>query len=305
MCRGALQWMSVAARCVSCSSSYPVDDGIPIFVRDSSPAAGEADEGDDYKLRQVAFHDRAGGDCGDCSEHDASEFEIEKPRRGPRLYHWIYADKLRRSVSGLRSMLSGTTALTVCGGSGMDAEFLARSGCRVISSDISLGAARRTQERARRYDLPVAPVVADAERLPFTDRSIDLVYVHDGLHHLEDPLVGLAEMARVARVAISVNEPARAVATALAVRLGLSAEYEEAGNRVGRMDPGQIVALLESEGFRIVKLDRYASYYKYGSILRWLSNPVVFPAVTAAASSFNAVAGGIGNKLSVQAVRSG
>jgi ubiquinone/menaquinone biosynthesis C-methylase UbiE len=44
--------------------------------------------------------------------------------------------------------------------------------------------------------------VADAERLPFPDRSIDVVYVHDGLHHLARPEAGLAEMTRVARLAV-------------------------------------------------------------------------------------------------------
>ncbi|MCA1571279.1 MAG: class I SAM-dependent methyltransferase [Chloroflexi bacterium] len=32
-------------------------------------------------------------------------------------------------------------------------------------------------------------VVADVEHLPYADRSLDMVYVHDGLHHLSDPMV--------------------------------------------------------------------------------------------------------------------
>ena len=99
---------------------------------------------------------------------------------------------------GVGPMQKGETVLTVCAGSGMDAEFLARSGYRVIAADLSLGAALRCLDRARRYNLDIAPIVADAEHLPFPDQSIGLVYVHDGLHHLQDPMAGLIEMARVA-----------------------------------------------------------------------------------------------------------
>ena len=56
--------------------------------------------------------------------------------------------------------------------------------------------------------------MADAERLPFRDASVDLVYVHDGLYHLERPWSRSREMARVARRAVSITEPAEASLTA-------------------------------------------------------------------------------------------
>ena len=128
------------------------------------------------------------------------EFELERPSGSPQLYGWFLAEKFRRSVTDLS--LQQLSALVVCGGSGMDGEFLARQCARVISSDISLGAAQRARERANRHGVDIDVVVADAELLPFPDRSIDLVYVHDGLHHLDRPLEGLGEMARVARQAV-------------------------------------------------------------------------------------------------------
>ena len=86
--------------------------------------------------------------------------------------------------------------LVVCGGSGMDAEFLAKRGFGVIVSDISTAAIQRAFERARRHGFQLAgAVVADAESLPFADKSFDLAYVHDGLHHPEHPFAALREMA--------------------------------------------------------------------------------------------------------------
>lgn len=50
---------------------------------------------------------------------------------------------------------------------------------------------------------------ADIMRLPFPDRSIDLVYCWEVLHHLADPARAVREMARVSRRCVLVAEPNR------------------------------------------------------------------------------------------------
>jgi ubiquinone/menaquinone biosynthesis C-methylase UbiE len=134
---------------------------------------------------------------------------------------------------------------------------------------------------------------------------MDIVYVHDGLHHLEQPAVGLAEMARVARRAVSVTEPARALATTAAVRLGWAEHEEEAGNPVRRMTIEEIVSELTGRGFRPVFPHRYVMYYRHwpGRAVRALSNPALLPLAKAAFAATNRVLGHYGNKLAVQAVR--
>jgi ubiquinone/menaquinone biosynthesis C-methylase UbiE len=219
----------------------------------------------------------------------------------------LLREKFRRSVIGLEQLLPGATALTICGGSGVDAEFLARAGARVILSDISLGVVLQARERARRYGLDLTLVVADAEALPFRDASIDVVYVHDGLHHLERPADGLAEMARVARRAVSVSEPAEAAATAVAVRLGLAEDEEEAGNRVRRLTLEEISRELSSRGLHPIRPHRYAMYYRHwpGRTMRVLSTRPLLPLAQAGLNVINRLAGRFGNKLTVQAVRAG
>jgi SAM-dependent methyltransferase len=248
-----------------------------------------------HKAAQAAHFDDA---------QDAA-FEIERPHGSPRLYRFLIGEKFRRAMGPILPHLVGATALSVCGGSGMDAEFLAQVGAIVTSSDLSAGAAAGARERAEKHGLGFRSIVADVEHLPYGDRSVDLVAVHDGLHHLVDPHVGLLEMARVARRWIVVSEPARASMTRLAIRLGLALETEEAGNRVARMDPAETGAFLEAHGFRVLRAERYAMYYAHhpGTVSRLLSLPFIFPLVTLGWRVANALVGRWGNKMVVVAER--
>jgi glycosyltransferase involved in cell wall biosynthesis/ubiquinone/menaquinone biosynthesis C-methylase UbiE/uncharacterized protein YbaR (Trm112 family) len=285
VCRGQLEWSDASARCTECRAAFPLIDEIPVFVTES---------GDAYKKQQAEFFDTAD-----------SEYETNRPHGSPRLYSWLMGEKFNLGVAAISELLPDSTVLTVCGGSGMEAEYLARAGARVIVSDISLQAARRARERARRYQLPITSIVCDIEALPFADQTIDLVYIHDGLHHLERPFAGLAEMARVATRAVSVNEPARAAATNVAVRLGMAELVEDAGNRIERLDPAEVKAKLEESGFRIVECERYAMRYRHeaGLPMRLFSHDPLFQLSRVTISAFNAIAGGAGNKMTVQAVR--
>ena len=306
-CKGGLRLEGHGLVCSACGRTYPLVDGIPVFVDESAARHDELDhlggdrphndlpESHAHKAAQSAFFDQA----------DLAEFEIERPLGSPELYRFLLTEKFRRSLEPFNGRLDGWTALTVCGGSGMDAEFLAAAGALVISSDLSLGAADRVRQRTSRHGTSVMPIVADVEHLPFADRSVDLVYVHDGLHHLEDPFAGIAEMTRVARRAVCINEPARAVATAIGVRLGLALDREEAGNRVARLQLEATTAALEATGFRVVRADRYAMYYHHlpGRWTAFLSRRPLFSLTVLSWRLANRVFGRFGNKLTIVAVR--
>jgi SAM-dependent methyltransferase len=308
VCHGDLMWDASAATCGQCAKSFPIVDGIPVFLDTIEEADhDELDHHDDHdddgpradprahKQRQADHFDRMA----------AEEFEILRPNGTPRLYRWMLEEKFHRAIAPMGADLRGVNALTVCGGSGMDAEFLARAGASVISSDISIGASRRVRERARRQNLNIWPIVADVERLPFNDGSVDLAFVHDGLHHLERPSAGLTEMARVARQWVSVTEPARAAATAVAIRLGLALASEESGNQVMRLGPDEVLRVLDDAGFDRLVGERYAMYYRHepGRWFELMSRPVLFEVVTASWRLGNRVLGRFGNKMVAVGVR--
>lgn len=91
--------------------------------------------------------------------------------------------------------LQGKSVLTVCTGSGIEADRLSSQGARVTATDLSPDAITRLHQR---YPHLLASV-ADAEQLPFEDASFDVALVRRGLHHLPRPILGIYEMIRVAR----------------------------------------------------------------------------------------------------------
>ena len=280
--------------CAPCGWRGSSADGIPILV--PQPTTAEHDELDHHhasghKAAQAAHFDRP----------KMEAFEINRPHGTARLYRFLLAEKSRRAIRPIRPHLVRASVLVVCGGSGMDAEFLARTGAAVTSSDLSLGAAMRARARSELYGLGIHSIVADVEHLPFTDQSVDLVAVHDGLHHLGNPYAGLAEMARVARRWVVVTEPARASITRLAIRLGLAVETEDAGNRVARMEPSEVATFLRALGFRVLRAERYAMYYPHepGAMFNLLSRPFIFPIVRRSWRLANALLGRFGNKMVV------
>jgi ubiquinone/menaquinone biosynthesis C-methylase UbiE len=105
---------------------------------------------------------------------------------------WIRpAFELLGSVGGLDVLDYGC-------GHAMAAVVLARHGARVTAFDLSSGYLNEARRRARANDVGIHFVEADAERLPFADRSFDRVWGNAVLHHLDLVKAG-PELSRVLR----------------------------------------------------------------------------------------------------------
>jgi ubiquinone/menaquinone biosynthesis C-methylase UbiE len=249
------------------------------------------------KAKQAAFFDSALD----------REFEIERPHGTGALYGWSIQSKFALASKMLGFPLSGTSLLDVCCGSGMGSEFYAKAGARVTGLDISEQSVNRARERARRHGFTAEFLTGDAENLPFPDQSFDVVAVHDGLHHLPNPHAAIAEMARVARSAVIVIEPARSWLTQQAVRVGFALDFEEAGNVVYRFEGSEVVDVLKNSGFESCGARQYLLYYRHEPFqwARWVEKTPILYAIKAVFQVASFLTPNLGNKLCVVGRRTG
>ncbi len=233
------------------------------------------------------------------------EFEITRPHGCGRLYEFLIEHKFRMGLGVLGLDIAGMSVLEICCGSGMMAEKFTRAGARVTATDFSPAAIARARERARRYHFDATFLVADAENLAFANHSFDIVAVHDGLHHLDNPERAISEMARVARRGILILDPAQAALTKVAVWLGIAVEVEEAGNQVKRLVPKDVAATLREQGYGNVRWRGTLMFYprQPGRLFRWFDQSAAFLSYRIFFVATNLVLGRFGNKLALAALR--
>ena len=108
-----------------------------------------------------------------------------------------YSRLLSGQLADLASVDGGQRALDVgCGTGALTSELAARLGPSAVAAvDPSASFVAAIRERHPGVDVRQAP----AELLPFADGAFDAVLAQLVVHFLEDPVAGLAEMARVTR----------------------------------------------------------------------------------------------------------
>ena len=250
----------------------------------------------DSSRAQVAFY----------KEKVDVEEEITRPRGYPPFVRWLIGSKVDAAVRLYAPGLHpGMRVLVVCAGSGLDLEMLSDRGLVPVGLDLSLEATKRAKERARRFGARYRLACGDATVLPFPDGAFDVVFVHDGLHHLKDPYVGAAEMLRVARRAVVIAEPAVSPLTRLAVWLGISGDHEEAGNYVYRIDPHRLAQVTRDFGFTELRVTRELCYYQPWTYTLYSVVEGIFgmTALQRMYRSINRLIGRWGNSLRVAAWR--
>jgi ubiquinone/menaquinone biosynthesis C-methylase UbiE len=194
---------------------------------------------------------------------DTEQFEIVRPQNSGRLYKFLIDYKIRVMTELLGRSLQGLELLDVCCGSGMEAQYFAAKGAEITALDYSAQALERAKKRASLFGFEIKTVRGDTQNLPFENNSFDFAFTHDGLHHLPDPKKGIKEMARVSRNGIFFSEPADALITRLAVKMGLALEFEEEGNYVYRFSINELRKLFSELGFENMKFKRYGMWYPH------------------------------------------
>jgi ubiquinone/menaquinone biosynthesis C-methylase UbiE len=108
----------------------------------------------------------------------------------------FFSDSVRQKALALAGVSEGETAADIGAGSGFITEALVDAGLKVVAVDqspamIALMREKFSGEQGIEYR------VGEAESLPVADASVDYVFANMYLHHVEDPLIGVKEMARL------------------------------------------------------------------------------------------------------------
>ena len=111
--------------------------------------------------------------------------------------------KLRRQLVTRLALKPGDRCLYTSIGTGADVPYLAEQvsldTVELVGLDLSLGMLRRCKARIRPYETTSLLVQANAERLPFADRTFDVVFHVGGINFFDQPAVAVREMTRVAK----------------------------------------------------------------------------------------------------------
>lgn len=146
--------------------------------------------GDDAKRRVQSFWDKAA--CGEAlylADRDREGFLAQSEQRY-RLEPFIepFADF---------SHWRGKRVLEIGLGLGADHQRFAEQGAITHGVDLTARSVHIVRQRMLAFGLPCRVVQADAEALPFPDRSFDLVWSWGVIHHSPDTARAAAEILRV------------------------------------------------------------------------------------------------------------
>jgi ubiquinone/menaquinone biosynthesis C-methylase UbiE len=115
-----------------------------------------------------------------------------------RLQRAFYSDRVREKALTHARVQGGRRAADLGAGTGFITQGLIERGIRVIAVDPSpamLEVVRRKFPWPKRVDCRTG----EAEKLPIANASVDYCFANMCLHHVDDPRVAIAEMARILR----------------------------------------------------------------------------------------------------------
>ena len=134
--------------------------------------------------------------------HHLSQREIsQRYDRFARWYDWVEGIPELLGVNRLRYRMlqrASGRVLEVAIGTGKNLPYYPRD-CRIIGADVSKEMLAVAQKRASRLQLDISLLLADAEALPFSDKTFDTVVSSLSTCTFPNPVLALQEMARVCR----------------------------------------------------------------------------------------------------------
>ncbi len=89
--------------------------------------------------------------------------------------------------------------LEVGAGTGANISFLAKLGAEAYSLDFAANSIKIIRRTEKRYEVNIEPLMGDAQKMPFSDNSFDLVFSQGLMEHFHNPKRAFEEQIRVAK----------------------------------------------------------------------------------------------------------
>lgn len=179
------------------------------------------------------------------------------------LYRFNLLLKLYRTIDKDNRLFADRKVLDAAGGYGREAYLvLAQKPKFLLLCDYSLKQINQAGEYLAKFNDKFL-LCADAENLPFKDKSFDTCYITEALHHFIHPTKGIEEFIRITRGAIIIDEPAggwvRKILNRIFILLRVKEEYER-----GYLEAFRVNKRLLKELCRTYKLNMlYFAYFIY------------------------------------------
>ena len=121
---------------------------------------------------------------------------ISSPFKRPASIKRVYFEQSQMIRKSAIDIYENASILYLFAGDGLEAHLSGIMNEKTVLSDISKSALKHAQQRVESYKLtkPAAYIQCDAEKLPFDDKSYDIVIAFRGIHHCFVPQSALAEV---------------------------------------------------------------------------------------------------------------
>jgi ubiquinone/menaquinone biosynthesis C-methylase UbiE/uncharacterized protein YbaR (Trm112 family) len=195
--------------CDTCRAWFPLEDGVLDLL--TGELAYRDDRARFFERNQAAMRelhlgdDSSGGDRGmDLQAKQQQHFDwyaendVQSYLEYEQMPFWRAVDDITFG-EWRKQIRPGSWLLDVGCGNGRSTFQLGELDINVVAFDVSKGAVRQAEMRARESTCRARTsfVAADATRFPLRDEVMDYVLIYGVLHHLPDPRAACLELARV------------------------------------------------------------------------------------------------------------
>lgn len=110
------------------------------------------------------------------------------------------------------------------------------------------------------------------EKIPFKEKSFDLVFIKEAIHHVSRPVLSLYECLRVAKKAVIFIEPRESLFGKFFEKLGLTSQYEKNQSGNQRFRDNFVYRWNKNELTKILNSYYLESGYQLHLLSCWMSN---------------------------------